>query len=622
MADNRNIGMTPEQLAAKMQQDLAQTQNNNAAQLASMGAVQEKDGKKYWMGIEVPPEMVGTLQYAGTVLPTVINDWTRGGAYDGASAVFNKLNKEFKISSDAMAGHKAGLAAAATISALLVGLQPISEIAQSARERVRQRKAIKANLSAVLEGKPSAYENNEVIKTAMERTNAILGAGFRQAAGEIPTVALNGYYALQSHKEMAAERAGAAKKNIASDTSSAGIKAGNDDFAQKLKTEKQMRADLDRKLVRAGYTNDRERAGIVNRRIEEVRREERLKQEAKYKTPEEKKKAIDETGRLFPLLGVGILSSFAKHALSKGDAEDAKKTTAYNLIMELQEKINSGHVSENSNLTEQVMDIFQQNEIDRGRSGIGPVLQEKLEPLAKRIGEVIAKKELDAIALVNLVGEGKVMNKRRFVDADRLEELLDEQRKVFGGHEKTPLDEFLADFQSPKLVIAAIKDNLKTLEGKDRAIFAAMFSDDVLIGAGVSKKDIPALRSAGHDAMCEFVKARTIELAQKTPEELKASGLSDKQIEAINTLNEQITQGDDKKIKTSLDGDGGVVGAVRNVFLEKQLKEGKGKGGKAFWTEIINKKAPLAIAPKPDDISKAEAIKNERESGAEIGGIA
>ena len=114
-----------------------------------------------------------------------------------------------------------------------------------------------------------------------------------------------------------------------------------------------------------------------------------------------------------------------------------------------------------------------------------------------RIAEVIGNQELDPLVLVNLVGEGKVVNSRRFVKDEQLEDILDKQRKIFSQHEKTPLDEFLADFQNPTIVLAAIKQNIQTLTGKEKALFASLFSDDVLLHCGVNKRDIQPLRAQG-----------------------------------------------------------------------------------------------------------------------------
>jgi hypothetical protein len=270
-----------------------------------------------------------------------------------------------------------------------------------------------------------------------------------------------------------------------------------------------------------------------------------------------------------------------------------------------------------SNITSQIVEIFQQNEKDRGRSGVGAALLEKLQPLAERIGEVIANRELDPLALVNLVGEGKIVNKRRFVKTEQLEELIDSQRKIFGSHEKTPMDEFLADFQSPKLIMQAIKENLKTLEGKDKAVFASMLSDDVLLSAGIKKKEILPLRAQAHDLMCDFVKSSTVELAKKTPEELKAKGLSEKQIESVNNLNELIVSGNDKDAKSSICRGDEVVGAVRNAKLHEQVMDGKGN---APWTHVIKKKTPVVVEKSPD-ISAAERVVTGRENNVTVAGI-
>jgi hypothetical protein len=222
---------------------------------------------------------------------------------------------------------------------------------------------------------------------------------------------------------------------------------------------------------------------------------------------------------------------------------------------------------------------------------------------------------------VNLVGDGKVVNKRRFISAEQVEELIDSQRKVFGSHDnKTPVDEFLADFQNPKMIMQAIKENLKTLEGNEKAVFASMLPDDVLLGSGVKKKEIKELRGRGQDFMCDFVKSSAVELAQKKPEELKAGGLSEKQIEAVNNLNELMASGDDKAVKSAICSQGNyVVNAVRNAKLAEQIALG-GKDGKMLWSTKVQPK-PNSVVEKPAEVSMVEAVKAGRENGAPLVGM-
>ncbi len=277
--------------------------------------------------------------------------------------------------------------------------------------------------------------------------------------------------------------------------------------------------------------------------------------------------------------------------------------------MELQDKINSGAVSGRSDITDDIIAIFNQNEIDRGRSGIGVAMLEKLRPLAERIGEVVAHGELDPLALVNFVGEGKVINKRRFVKEEQLEKIIDEQRAVFGSHEKTPLDEFLADFQNPTMILQAVKDNLHSLEGREKAVFASLFSDDVLLASGIAKKEIAQLRKDGHDQMFEFIKSSTLELAKKDSEELKSYGLSDKQIEAVTALNELLISGNEKEVKSTVDRGGEAISAIRMARLEEQAKNG---AGAKYWADKIRKKVQIPVPEKTADMSAVEKLSATR----------
>ncbi len=322
---------------------------------------------------------------------------------------------------------------------------------------------------------------------------------------------------------------------------------------------------------------------------------------------------IDETTQKFVGMGSLLGNILLSERSSKKSEEDLSKPNAYKMIVELQRQINNGDIYKGTDLTNHIIEIFQQNERDRGRPAIGPALMDKFSPLAKKIAEVISTRELDASALVNLVGDGKVVNKRRFIKTEHLEELIKKEEKVLGSRDKTPLDDLLSNFQDPKAVMGAIKETLKTLEGDSKAMFASLFSDDVLLNADLKKKEISALRVQGQDSYVDFIKSRVTDLATKAPEELKAKGLSEKEIEEIRQLNEYINNKDEKAAKSAIiSTDNGVVSAVRTAGLYDQVN-----GDKMYWTKVIPSKKTQVLTEKP--VTMTEAVKSGRENGTSLG---
>ena len=605
MSNNyRNNGFGAD-AAEQARRNFEQTQENSIDKLASFSSVKEENGKYSWMGFEVPTEVAGTLQYIASVLPNYVNNFLRDGVYENSEHFFNKFNKSVGIQTGPNAGRKFGLGAAAFVGGALIAAQPASEIIHSVHQRRKDRLKIKQAISAVIETN-SGYKDNEVIKTAMERVNKTMVSGFKHAASELPTVILNGYYARESHKNLVQKVERNAKFHQASNGENGALGALEDgvkeyrDNQKAYEEIKRKHSDLDKHAHKDIY--DAYLESEKERKLNDYEQRNSNKPENS-----------DETNKLLAISVAGGANAFLKSLVAKGREADNKNPSAYELITDLQEKINNGDVSKGSDITAQIVEIFQQNEIDRGRPAVGPALMEKFNPLAERIAEVISNREIDAISLVNFVGDGKVVNKRHFMSVEQLDTLIDSQRKIFSLHEKTPLDEFLADFQNPKMVMQVIKENLKTMEGDSKAVFTSMFPDEVLIAAGVKKKEIPSLRTRGHDYMTDFIKSSTIELAKKTPEELKAKGLSEKQVEAINNLNELIVAGNEKAVKSTIAStDNNVISAVRTAGLNNP--------DKMYWTKVITKKPQITVTEKPVEGSIAETVKAKsgRENGAAL----
>ncbi len=610
MSDNYTNGGSGSYAVEQARHDFEQNKESSISKLANFSTVQEENGKHYWMGMEVAPDVAPLLVHATSGLPALVNDALNGGVYKYANKLHETLGKQLGGKVDSLASHNFGLKAAAGAMALLIGAQPIMEVSQSVKNRTSARKEIRKNLGIIIETNDH-YSDNEVIQTAMERTQKVMMAGLRNAAAQLPTVLANGYFAFGNHKLFAKEKTDAFAIKSESANIAANPKSAMEEFVRQSASDHKEIKEL---AAKHGIPEgSREYDKLVDgweRKVGGLEEHAANHDDVGFKA--------DSTTQQLVVGGALVGNILAKRQVSKHNDEDLAKPTAYRLILDLRDQINNGDISKGADITSQIVEIFQQNEIDRKRPPIGEALMERFNPLAERIAEVVSNRELDVLSLVNLVGEGKIVNKRRFINTDQVEELIDSQRKVFGSHEKTPVDEFLADFQNPKMIMQAIKENLKNLDGNEKAVFASMFSDDVLLSAGVKKKDILPLRTRGHDFMCDFVKSSAAELAKKKPEELKAGGLSEKQIEAIGSFNELMASGDDKAVKSAIcSPDNNVVRAVRNAKLEEQIAGG---AGRKSWTQMIKPK-PNVASEKPIEVSRVESVKAGRENGSPLVGV-
>ena len=585
---------------------LEEQQKASAASVNNLVSVhKEDDGKTYWLGIEVSPEMAPLLATVTSGIQPFISGALGKKSYDLGENLFTKFNHEFKFTENPLASHKFGLGMAAAAVGTLIAIQPTMEVVQAIKKKNEQKQAILENLAPIVDSNKDGYKNNEVIKTALEKTHKTMVQGFKHAAGELPAVIANGYFAVHDHKALAIEKTLKAEAALPKDTSKDALIK----FTQAKLEEERDLALVKKDFVRLnkgkktpdGKKEEKDWENYFDKIQNERKETEKQKEIHGSKNDGEAKIAgVDINVKQFVGTGAALVSAFVKQGISKNNKDEKKKPCAYELIMQLQGKFGNGDIRKGTDLSKQVMEAFQQNELDRGRPKFGEVLVEKLEPLTKRIAEVISNGELEPLSLVNFVGDGRVSNKRHFVSLDDLEKLIDDQRKFFGSNEKKPLDELLANFADPKLLMAGIKSTLQSLQGMERAMFAALLPKSALQASGLSDEEILPLLTQGHDGIYEVVKNQAQILAQKTDEELKEQEFSEKQIKSIKSLNELISKGAEKEkdVKAAIEGsDSKATDAVRAELLKGMIATTDKAG---YWT------AKFAERPtkKPADIIK------------------
>lgn len=587
------------ELGAQAREQFSQAQDKAINNIVNLSTVQSKGGKHYWMGIELSPEMALLMTHATSSAPNFLNDAINGGVYKHAFDFHNFINKHVTGKADLKASHRAGIRAAGGVMGLLIGLQPAASIIQSVKNRSNERRDIRKSIESIIESNGN-YEDNEVIKTAMERTNKIMVAGFKGAASQLPMVLAGGYLALGNHRAMVKEKNGEFLEKEKARSISSNPKAMEEFFERRFVDDDKL-AGIAKKQ---GISTDSER-------FKEMREEWKEYSGFQHEKPDSNDAGshkVDPKTQNFINMGALVGNVFMQRLVSKDSEAEFSKPTAYALIMNLKNAITNGDVSQGSDITSYVVDIFQQNEVDRGRSKIGNNLLKKFEPLAQSISEEISSGQLDALALINLVGEGKIVNKRRFVGEGQLESLLDEQKKRFGSKENTPLDDLLANFQSPDMIMKAVKDNLKNLEGDEKALFASLLSDDVLIRSNVDKKEIPLLRERGFELSRNFIINTAHELGKKSSEELLKANFSEEQIEGIRSINELMEQGQEKEVKAAASVDGNAASAVRYHILGNL-----GKDDKKLWVDAVKtaRNKPKIEKRKP----MIEAVEEDGHSG-------
>ncbi|MBY0407395.1 MAG: hypothetical protein K2Q01_06860, partial [Rickettsiales bacterium] len=285
---------------------------------------------------------------------------------------------------------------------------------------------------------------------------------------------------------------------------------------------------------------------------------------------------------------------------------------------------------ETVNLKEYIIELFQQHERDRDKNrnfydaktgkAIDPLkgtMLNNLTPLVGMVSEYIADGRLSGDALYKLVGENKVIKHsangaRIFAKEAELQNYIDnELTPVLGTREVIKREEILAKFQDPKAVEAQFKANLQA-KGPVRDVFASYFPDDILVQEGLKKQDVVHIRRSSHDDSLFLTASIVQHFAKKTPEEMKALGVTEKEAAMMNTLADKVKQGDFKALKLAVRGrDKELVDAVRTSVLLAQVK-----GDKSFlderWKEVP---ALREIVKKNAEKFSADAAEAKAEKG-------
>lgn len=169
------------------------------------------------------------------------------------------------------------------------------------------------------------------------------------------------------------------------------------------------------------------------------------------------------------------------------------------------------------------------------------------------------------------------------------------------------MEEFMAKFANPAQVQQTLKDNLDSMQGVERALFASMFPDDILLQVGMKKKDILEVRKKSHEFSTDFVAANVVHLSKKSPADLKKMGVADNEIDTINSMAERIEKGDVESLKLAITGHNKeLIDAVRTAGLLEQI--GDHTEGKKFWAERVKEMSATRTQLK----DSAQKFKEER----------
>ena len=289
----------------------------------------------------------------------------------------------------------------------------------------------------------------------------------------------------------------------------------------------------------------------------------------------------------FPQLA-DYMTKTSHHKLSK----QLQPYSALEMILELNAQVSSspnarafqepksfqsphGH-REQCSLEEYLMRIFIQHQKDMAdispnHTEIRDALREDLAAAVKPIAAAIHKGDMNVMSLVRMVGEGKIIKKqgRGIASPDEVKTLIQKDAPKQSTFVQVDPAEYYKDAAFTR---AQLKSALKSLEGDERYTFAAMFPDAVLAEAGMSKKEIHAMRAATlkhYDATLADI---IVGLNSKSDEVLKQEGLAENEIKVIRDAFGQIQDSGIaavKQLKTSATHENGIEHLLTNAVVHK-----------------------------------------------------
>jgi hypothetical protein len=607
----------------------------NLRSLKNIDFENDEKGQSSFLGMPISKDMKPVLEMAlDTVKPFVIDQSDKFAS--GASALAKSIGFAKSHATTV------GLVAENVFRWGIVGAKQIFDSVKASNKYSSERRDLFAKFSPLMQATGSNMHNNEVIRVAYDEVHQNWLTDMKKMAADLPTLIPTAIFAWEDQRASAHKGEHAHSENASIDQlTAASMERVNRQIAETEETNKLLVAR--RRAIEtehAGQPNLNELLrGFDTDVAPVIKRSQRDKWNAKH-TPEEP--AAKAKNRDMLIMGIMPITALLSQTLKSNVEAQAevrrKRVKAWKMIEHLKEEMESHcadkrgrsneyddceksftsrsaeditvtgkgtREGESLNLKEYIIEVFQQHERDRepNRSfydkgtnkAIDPLkgtMLTNLMPAVEIIAEHMADGTLSGDALYKLVGENKVIEHsksgaRVFAKPEQVSKIIEEELSpVLGTREVIKLEEFMAKFADPALIQGTLKKNLESMQGQEKALFASLFPDDILVQAGMAKSDIFAARRQAHEHAYDFVAATVMHLSKKTPEELKAMGVTEGESKAINALAEKVDEGDIKAIKLAVDGrDKEVIDAVRTAGLLEQVKGGA-EGGK-FWTERV-----------------------------------
>lgn len=249
-----------------------------------------------------------------------------------------------------------------------------------------------------------------------------------------------------------------------------------------------------------------------------------------------------------------------------------------------------GKHSESLSLEEYVVRILQQHQKDMAdlthdHTELRAALKDDMVEVAKPLAEAIRNGDMSALAMIRLVGEGKIIkNKGRAIcTPEEVEGMIQHDKPK--AHKYTTVDskEYYANATFTK---KELENALKHLSGDEKQVFASMFPDSILEEAGMKKGDVEHMRTALMERYDHHLAEAVSGVASQTDDQLKKQGLAGHEIKQIRKAADKLaTQGEKAihELKSGPTNANGIERAMLNLAVPQV------NGDKAYFGAMMAK---------------------------------
>ncbi len=256
-------------------------------------------------------------------------------------------------------------------------------------------------------------------------------------------------------------------------------------------------------------------------------------------TPEKDRRDI--TKELFVPLGA-LGSEIAKDAVDKRDQGRELKTTALDLIRKLNDKLREdpdARKVDGKPLETYIVDIFRTHQENMGEPSLGKRYKDRFDDYAaKEIAEAIYTGEMHPMALVNLVGERKIVKPggKDVATRSEIDVAINEQKEKMPARFDIDPDEYIAE---AGFSIDDVKATIDSQEGRAHDFAMSVYPKEVLLKAGYKDDEIELAYANEKAHMAEDLGKTFLDLATLSDEELKAANITPDEIKHVREWAEE-----------------------------------------------------------------------------------